>query len=91
MFPTYFANLTAKAGIGLAATTFALGGAGAAGALPRPVQAVVSDAASHLGIDISDDAAVNDEQTDTNQTDDAAVNDDQTDTNQTDDANAGQD
>ena len=46
MFPTYFTNLTAKASIGLAASTFALGGAGAAGALPGPVQGAVSEAAS---------------------------------------------
>jgi len=67
MLKSFLGNAIARAAVGLTAATVAVGSAGAAGALPGPVQRVVADAADVVGFNLPtpDDDATVDPATDT--------------------------
>lgn len=57
---TLLSSLVGKIVVGSVAVAAATGGAAAAGVLPDPVQEVVADAASHIGIDLPSPADAHD-------------------------------
>ena len=84
MLKSFLSNAIGKAAGGVTAATMSVGAAGAAGALPSPVQRVVADAADTIGVDMpSPDDETSDPTTDP-ASGDVAPDDDSTDTHRAD-------